>query len=253
VSKTSAQPSVERRISPAGRSLHFFGITNGDVAGRKFQVGGERASAIGFGRLSLLVRYVPQEEWGGELLERRRSDETWFLGQAALHERVLERAMMRGAVIPAEMLTIFPRLDDLEDAARGNYERWRRLLSRLAGKEEWTMHVFHGPHLLKRERVPYMLRTIPATSRPGKLRVPEIDAHVTAHLSQMWKACSGVASAARQIQARGGPKQVFGAAFLIGSARVEAFKETLEQLNGDARRLGLAYYLEGPKPPYTFV
>jgi len=253
VSRSSAQPSVERRIFPAGRSLHFFGIAGGDIAGRKFQVAGERANAIGFGRLSLIVRYVPHEEWSGEVLERRRVDERWFLGQAALHERVLERAMMRGPVAPAEMLTVFPRLDDLEDTARANYDRWRRLLTRLAGKEEWTLQVFHGPHLLKRERIPYMLRTVPATSRPGRVRIPQIDEPIAAHLGGLWKACAGVAAASRQIEARGGPKQVFGAAFLLAASRIEAFKETLEEHNGDARRLGLAYYLEGPRPPYTFT
>ncbi len=253
MSKSSLQPTVERRVFPAGRSLHFFGITTGEIAGRKFQVDGERANAIGFGRLSLIVRYVPHDEWSGEALERRREDERWFLGQAALHERVLERAMMRGPVIPAEMLVIFPRLEDLEDHARANYDRWRRLLSRLAGKEEWTLRVFHGPHLLRAERIPYMLRTIPTTSRTVRLRVPETGEGIGLHLNELWKACSSIAVAARQIEASGGAKQVFGATFLIASNRVDALKETLAFYDGAARQLGLTYYLEGPRPPYSFV
>ncbi len=253
MSKSSAQPSVERRIFPAGRSLHFFGIAGAQIAGRKFQVAGERASAIGFGRLSLIVRYVPHEDWSGEALERRREDAKWFAGQAALHERVLERAMMRGPVVPADVLTIFPRLDDLEDSARANYDRWRRLLARVTGKEEWTLQVYHGPHLLARERAPYTLRTVPMSTRPGKLRIPAIDEPITAHLNALWKACGAATAASRQIEPRGGSKQVFGVAFLVASNRVDAFRETLMQFDGPARNLGLAYYLEGPHPPYTFV
>jgi hypothetical protein len=252
VSRSSTAPSVERRIFPAGRSLHFFGVASGEIAGRKFQVAGERATAIGFGRLSLIVRYVPHEEWSGEVLERLRCDERWLFRQAALHERVIERAMMRGPVAPAEMLTVFSGLDGLEDVARANYDRWRRLLSRLTGKEEWTLHVFHGPHLLRRERAPYMLRTIPSANRPGRVRIARFDEPIVAHLNQVWKACTGVATASRQVEAHGGPKQVFGAAFLLASNRVPFFREALEHYDGDARRLGLTYYLEGPRPAYTF-
>jgi hypothetical protein len=253
VSKSSAVPSVERRIFPAGRALHFFGIAGGDLAGRKFQVARERAVGIGFGRLSLVVRYVPHEEWSGEALERRRSDESWFLAQAALHELVLERAMMRGPIVPVEPLTIFPSLDDLEDVARANYDRWRRLLSRTAGKEEWLLAVYHGPHPVKRERIPYMVRVAPLTSRAGKLRTSGVAEPIAAHLGTLWKACGSVAAASRQVELHGGPHQVFGVSFLVAANRVEAFKETLERLNGPARSLGLAYYLEGPRPPYTFV
>jgi hypothetical protein len=253
VSKSSALPKVERRMFPAGRALHFFGVASGELAGRKFQVAGERALAIGFGRLSLVVRYVPHEQWSGETLERRRSDEKWFLAQAALHELVLERAMMRGPIIPAEMLTIFPHLDELEDVARANYDRWRRLLARVAGKEEWLLAVYHGPHLLKSERVPYMVRVNPLTSRAGKLRIPPIDEPIATHLTALWKACGSVAAASRQVELWGGPHHVFGVSLLIASNRVEAFKSALEGLDGSARGLGLSYYLEGPRPPYTFV
>lgn len=253
MSRTSALPSVERRVFPAGRALHFFGVAGGDLAGRKFQVAGERATAIGFGRLSLIVRYVQQEDWSSQALEQHRADERWFLGQAVLHELVLERAMMRGPVIPAEVLSVYPRLDDLEHVARANYDRWRRLLSRFAGKEEWMLHVYHGPHLLDLRRKPYVLRAVPATTRAGKLRILEVAEPIANHLNALWKACGALATAARQVEPDGGPKHVLGAAFLFPSNRIGAFRAALEAQDGAARQLGLSYYVEGPRPPYTFV
>jgi hypothetical protein len=107
--------------------------------------------------------------------------------------------------------------------------------------------------LIKREQLPYVLRTVAATAKPGKLRIPRIDEPIVKHLSSLWKSCTGVAAASRQIESRGGPKQVFGVAFLLASDRVEAFKEALERHSDEARRLGLAYYLEGPRPAFTFT
>lgn len=252
MSKSSAQLSVERRIYPAGRALYFFGVAGGELAGRRFQVAGERANAIGFGRLSLVVRYVDQSEWLGEAFERHRADEKWLHAQAALHELVLERAMMRGPIVPARVLTVFPRLDDLEDAARASYDRWRRSLARVAGKEEWTLQVYHGPHVLPR-RSPYVLRIAPVRSRAGTLRLPHVGESVAEHLGALWRTCSAVASGARQIELSGDARHLFGGTFLIASNRVDAFKETLEHFSGAARGFGLAYYLEGPRPPYTFA
>lgn len=251
MSKAQAQLSVERRVYPAGRALQFFGVAGGDLAGRRFQVAGERANAIGFGRLSLVVRYVAHGEWSGDELERRRSDERWITAQAVLHELVLERAMMRGPVVPARLLTVFSRLDELEDEARANYDRWRRSLSRIGGKQEWTLQVFHGPHLTPK-RSPYVLRVAPLRARAGAPRLATAGP-IGDHLNRMWTDCAAIVAGSRQIELSGDPHHLFGAAFLLEPGQVAAFQEALEHSYGAGRELGLAYYLEGPRPPYSFV
>ena len=198
------------------------------------------------------MRYVDAAEWAPEELERKRADEPWLRGQAALQEAVLERAMLRGTVIPARLLAVYPHLDRLEDEARASYGRWRRALTRLAGKEEWTLSVFRGPHGVP-DPAPYLLRATRVRARPGALRLPNVDRAVAEQLQAMWQAGLLHATAARQILALPHERNVFRAAFLVPSARLDAFRAAVATCAEAGRALSLSSYVEGPRPPYTFV
>ena len=249
---TKVALSVERPVYPAGRAVHFFGAADESLGGRRFHVGGQRATTLRFGRLVLIVRYVDAAEWAPEEVERRRTDDTWLRAQATLQEAVLERAMLRGTVVPARFLAVFPTLERLEDEARASYGRWRRALTRLAGKEEWTLAVFRGPHIVP-SPLPYLLRATRVRARPGALRLPNVDRQVAAQLQAMWQAGLLYASAARQIESLPHERNVFRAAFLVPSAQLDGFRTALAASSDAGRALSLSSYVEGPRPPYTFV
>ena len=244
--------SAQARLRPS-RPLQFFGVGDAALAGRRFVIDGSRATAVPFQRVALLVRYVGEEAWSIDAIARYRSDPKWLDVQAHVHETVLDRAMARGSVVPAPFLTFFENTAELNERAQQSYDRWRRSLARISGKDEWAIHAYLGPHAVPLPR-PYVLRMTPPRSRATP---PSIAAYATAPaaetLGKMWRACSALASASRPLDPSTAPQHLFSAAFLLQRARVDAFREGLERFTASAQRAGLTVYLEGPRPPYSFV
>lgn len=231
-----------KRARRAERQLavQLFGVVPGELAGRRFIVDGRAAAAVAYGNLALVIRDVDPSEWNPE-------DHNWIAREAAVHQRVLERAMHAGPVVPAGLCTVFRGRDELDALVRNNAERWRKALSRLAGKQEWCLHVYSGPHVAS-HFAPYVMRVAPAAAQESAM-----EGHSAAHLNALWKACGALASASRRIEPLPNPHYLFGATFLMRRARLRDFRATLLRFAGSARELGLTYYLDGPHPPFTFA
>ncbi len=239
-------------VADSGRGFQFFGAADVSLVGKRFHVNGQRATAIGFDRLALLVRTVENAEWRPDIVARKRDDAQWVCEQAALHEAILDRAMSRGSVVPARFLSIFEQYSDLEALVRSNYDRWRRALSRIAGKEEWTLHVFAGPHVAPKHS-PYLLRVKSTRSRTAAKRLAEPGGPVDEAIAKTWRACTAIATASRHLESSADRRAVFGATLLVPATRIDLLKEAIERQALPARTLGLTYYLEGPRPPFNFV
>lgn len=171
-----------------------------------------------------------------------------MLHQATVHQRVLERAMHAGPVVPARLCTVFEDRDDLAAVVANNADRWRKALLRLAGKQEWCLHVYGGPHVASHHE-PYLMRVSATVSQTQ----PALEGSAGEHLSELWKACDALASGTRCIEPLQNPHYVLGATFLLRRSRLRAFRTTLMRFAVAARELGLTYYLDGPHPPFTFV
>ena len=237
-------------LAAVDRVLHLLGVADESLAGRRLRVEGERITITRYEKIALVLRSVDAETWSPQSLELKKNDAEWIEREARLHEAIITRAMIQGAVVPVRPFTLFDGSATLETGARGQYTRWRRSLSRIAGKSEWALHVYRGPHVIPPLR-PYLLRTTLARALedpPRKVPRPLGD-----HVVQVWKGCSALATAARRIDALTDPQQLFCAAFLIPHARNEALRDTLERLHPVAKSLGLTYYLEGPRPAFNFV
>ena len=227
-------------MSAAGRkAVQLFGVVSAELAGRRFIVDGKAAAAVAYGNLALVIRDVDPSEWDPE-------DHNWIARQAAVHQRVLERAMHAGPVVPAGLCTVFRGREELDALVRNNAERWRKALARLAGKQEWCLHVYWGPHVAS-HFAPYVMRVSPAA------RQAHLEGRNAGHVAALWKACAALASASRRIEPLPNPHYLFGATFLMRRARLREFRGALLRFAGTARELGLTYYLDGPHPPFTFA
>lgn len=234
--------------TPATRKpVQLFGVVSADLAGRRFVADGKTAAAVAFGNLALVIRDVDPAEWNPQSLTTNLADRAWMLHQASVHQRVLERAMHAGPVVPARLCTVFEHRDQLQDLVASNAERWRKALLRLAGKQEWCLHVYGGPHVASHHE-PYLLRVAAAASQ-----TPAFEGAEGEHLAALWKACGALASGSRRIEPLANPRYLFGGTFLLRRARLRQFRAALLRFAVAARELGLTYYLDGPHPPFTFV
>ena len=242
--------SITRRVESARKALYVFGIGAPELAGKRWTVERITIIAIPFRKHSLLLRYVDASEWSGPALEAHRRDRTWLCEQARFHERVLSRVMRRGAVVPVRFCTVFDSFAHFEDASAENYQRWRRALLRLSGKFEWRLRVYEGPHAVPAPE-PYPLGNVAGdAARPASLRVTGA---VADHLARLWKSCGALATAARTIEGCGERCRVFEAVFLLPDQGIPKFHEALGRWALSAKPLGLTYYFEGPRPPFTFA
>nr|MDQ6931519.1 GvpL/GvpF family gas vesicle protein [Candidatus Eremiobacteraeota bacterium] len=158
------------------------------------------------------------------------------------------RAMHAGAVVPAQLCTVFEDRDQLDELARSNEQYWRKSLLRLAGKQEWCLHVYGGPHVASHHE-PYLMR-VSASVAQGE---PPVDGPAGEHILSLWKACGALASGTRRIEPLSNPHYIFGGTFLLRRAHLRQFRAALMRYAVGAREFGLTYYLDGPHPPFTFV
>ena len=223
------------------KPVQLFGVVSADLAGRRFFADGKSCSAVAYGNLALVIRDIDPEEWNP-------ADSAWMSHQASVHQRVLERAMHAGTVLPARLCTVFEHRDELEELVRSNAEHWRKALARLAGKQEWCLHVYGGPHIASHHE-PYLMRVAPSATQA----LPSLEGPAAAHLTALWKACGALASGSRRIEPLANARYVFGGTFLLRRAVLRQFRGALMRYAVAARELGLTYYLDGPHPPFTFA
>jgi len=76
--------SAQARLRPS-RPLQFFGVGDAALAGRRFVIDGSRATAVPFQRVALLVRYVDEEAWSTDAIERQRADPHWLAARSFPH------------------------------------------------------------------------------------------------------------------------------------------------------------------------
>ncbi|GAC1507555.1 MAG: hypothetical protein NVS1B14_12410 [Vulcanimicrobiaceae bacterium] len=230
------------------KPVQLFGVASAELAGRRFLAEGKTASAVAYGNLALVIRDVDPAEWNPLSLDTHRADRNWMAHQASVHQRVLERAMHSGTVLPAQLCTVYAGREELDGLVNSNGEHWRKALLRLAGKQEWCLHVYGGPHVASHHE-PYLMRVSPAQTQGD----PQFAGPPADHLASLWKACDAVASATRTIAPLPNPHYIFGGTFLLRRSRIRQFRAALMRHAVAARDLGLTYYLDGPHPPFTFV
>jgi hypothetical protein len=250
VNKTAGASSAAR-VYPAGRAVLLYAFAAPELAGRRFSVEGRRVHAIRYGRLCLLVGFADREAFANEQVERRRGDAGWLRTEARIHERAVERAATHASVVPARLLSVYQSPEALEQAVRAAYVRWSRLLARLAGKREFVLHAFLGPHPAPNLES-YMLRVSARAARSSRVPVPKAAPAVADAVQALWKACAAGASAVRALQRPTGRGALGSVAYLLDDGGEEALRSAVASASPDAAPLGISYYLEGPRLPFTF-
>jgi len=222
-----------------------------------------RALDLGDG-LRLIVGEAPLARYGREPIEHGLRDLGWVSSCAMAHERVVEHFARHGTVIPMKLFTLFAGDERAVDHVRRSLPRVRRVLRRVADREEWGVRLRLDEQRALRRRLATDRRPAKAQGGTafllGKQRARQAvqrvvsDAHDEA--DRLYATLARRADDARRqtpTQAGTGTSVVLDAAFLVPTTRGPVFRAAVKKAAASLKARGLDLQLTGPWPPYNFV
>lgn len=215
-----------------------------------------RVLAVGDG-LWLVAADAPLPQYGAESIQENLQDLDWISGRALAHEEVVEHFGRAGTVVPMKIFTLFSDEARALEHIRSDRDRLNRILSRIAGCQEWGVLVrfdesrakeavadgerpTSGTAFLQRKKLEKdSARTLLARLQPG---MDEVFAELAVH----------AAESRRRAPVSPSPLLLDGA-FLVRTADAADFEQAVgrwaERLAANACELTLT----GPWPPYNFL
>jgi len=221
-----------------------------------------RVVAAGAGRW-LIVADAPRGRYAAGVVNGRLSDLGWVGERAMEHERVVEHFTRHGTVVPMKLFTLFTG----DEKAVADVRRRRglaRLLSSLAGREEWGVRVAVDPGRLRRRIREQAARPTPGLSagtgflvqrqqEQRAVRGSLDDARQRAE--EVFSALAAIAADTRRRDPAGveGASLLLDGAFLVERTRAGEFTDAARALARRHAPEGVSVVLTGPWPPYNFL
>lgn len=219
--------------------------------------------------LTAVYTPVPAAEFSQEVIDNHAADMEWLGAIGWRHQSVVDHIASQSAVVPLRAFTLFQSRASLESFLGERSSSVKELLSRLAGKEEWTVRIDFiaerwSEALVERAEVlrnlgrevavasggkKYLLEKKFADARKDAARdaeqqvVAEIDAALTSGLE--------VPTIVGSRQKQGGSSPQID--LLVPKASEEMLLRLVETLAQKYRPEGISLALSGPWPPYSFA
>jgi hypothetical protein len=221
-----------------------------------------RVVPAGSGRW-LIVADAPLARYAARVVNRQLSDIAWVGERAMEHERVVEHFTRLGTVVPMKLFTLFTGDEKAVADVRGR-RGLARLLSSLAGREEWGVRVAVDPGRLRRRIREQAARPTAGLSAGTGFLVQRQQEQraVRGSLDEARRSADEVFASLAAMAAdtrRRDPSGVEGAtllldgAFLVERARADEFTDAARALARRHGPDGLSVVLNGPWPPYNFL
>jgi hypothetical protein len=247
--------------APAGTAWYVYGIAEVDPALERL----DGVQLVRHGRLAALVREVPLDEFGEDVLPEHLNDRDWLERNALAHEDVLQKAVAVTAVVPLRFGTIYRNADQVERMLGERAAEFATTLGRVRGHVELGVKVWVDAEVLERTLA---ARGEPTTGGAGAAYLQkrqreqelsrELQARLTALAEEAHGRLSAVAAAAvtnrpqpRELTGRS-ERMVLNGAYLV-RAGDERLRSEVERLAAEHAELGLEYELTGPWPPHNFA
>jgi hypothetical protein len=213
--------------------------------------------------LWLVVADAPLSGYGSEPIERGLRDLQWVALRGAAHARVVEHFARRATTLPMKLFTLFSTDERAVAHVRADAARIRRVLARVAGREEWGVRVRLDPALVRqraaRPRPPATGRSAGTKFLLAKKHARDLAREVLregrAAVEDAFEGLATLADATRRRPGRelDGTRLVLDAALLVPSARLVGFKRRARRAATTLAARGYRLSLTGPWPAYNFV
>ncbi|HUF78293.1 MAG TPA: GvpL/GvpF family gas vesicle protein [Thermoanaerobaculia bacterium] len=221
-------------------------------------------------QLWLVAAQVPLPEYGEAEIASRLEDLSWVSERALAHEEMVEhfaRAAPAGApaetghwaLLPMKLFTLFASDERAVQHVAGELPRLRRVLDRVAGREEWGVRVRRSPERAAaaageapagrpasgREFLAQKHRQLEAARRaPAEAR--EVAENAYARLVER-------AAEALRREPEAGTSLVLDAAFLVPRSDRGPFADAVAAVARELAGAACELTLTGPWPPYNFA
>lgn len=250
--------------------LYVYAIARQPAMPRAEGVGGSMAfGTLTVGRLTAVFSEVPREEFDQSAIDRRSGDLEWLGAIGYRHQDVVADLMRQTSIVPLRAFTLFSSGQALESYLKETAATLEKVLSRLDGKQEWTLRVEFDPEkwsqaIGRRAEPMRALESEIAAASAGKAFllkkkleeerkraskgaeqqvVSEIEKRILEKLR-----CEAVAETREQ---RGGAFPQINV--LINRDEEAALTELHRELADHYDRDGVSVAVTGPWPPYTFA
>jgi hypothetical protein len=214
-------------------------------------------------RLWLVAASAPAALYEATTIERGLRDLEWVAARGAAHARVVEHFARRHTTVPMKLFTLFTSEDRAVAHVRGAQARVRRVLERVAGRQEWGVRVRLDPALARRLS---RRRALPAAARRSGTRfllakkeerdvARAVVREGRAAVEEVFGSLAGLADATRRRPPAelDGTRLVLDAALLVPSRRLGRFRTALRRGATGLAARGYRLSLTGPWPAYNFV
>ncbi|GAA1438866.1 GvpL/GvpF family gas vesicle protein [Nocardiopsis tropica] len=230
-------------------------------------VGGHPVHLVAEGDLAAVVSAVPLHEFDESALQANLEDLRWLEAVARAHHGVVDRTARRTVAVPLRLATVYRGDGRVRQVLREEHASFDAVLRRLEGCVELGVKVYAETGARSPGDAPQSEAAPPGES-PGKAylrrrrqqRESRDDAwQRAARLCEEADEALGALSRAREhhrpqdsalSEAPG--ENVMNTAYLVEDARVEAFLDTVRELDSRASA-GTRVEVSGPWAPYSFA
>ncbi|HVT44759.1 MAG TPA: GvpL/GvpF family gas vesicle protein [Thermoanaerobaculia bacterium] len=231
--------------------------------------GGNDLRTVGAGGLTAFCSEVPAAEFSQEALDKTASDIDWLGSVGFRHQEIVSWLAEDRTLIPLRAFTLFHSEDAVAAYLESESERLFAILSRLDGKDEWSVRIELDPPVWERalESRSDALRELAdqaRTSGGGKAyllrkKLDDERARVAQEeeellVQQIDREISGRLQSETMVESRKGRGRPFAQINILMAREKAADLEHLHrELDERYRDEGASLVLTGPWPPYTFV
>ena len=244
-----------------GEEIDPAGLKSEPVDDGAFDV----ATAAG---ISALYSPVDADRFSQEEIDRHAKDLEWLGAIGYRHQAVVSALARKTTIVPLRAFTLFKSKESLEEFLRSDADSLKNAISRLRGKEEWTLRIELEPEAWSNALITRVdsLRAIAeevakAPAGKGYLLQKKLDEEkkkaartaeetVVAEIRDALGALD-VPTVVESRQSRGGSFPQIN--LLVERERSVDLERTRDDLARRYAADGISLVLTGPWPPYTFA
>ncbi len=251
---------------------------DGSASGRKARgiEFGSEARPISFKDIEAVVSEVDLSKFNAKTIkEKLQEDAKWTEKNVKRHHEVIAEANKTSVVIPMKFGMLYKTKKNLETMLAKYYGKFKKLLTRLAGKQEWGVKIYleyeKFLEFFKKENKEVKKMEESKSAMPegaqwyadkkideliAKESEGEIEKRLQRIVERLEDCCEQTALCdLLPKEATAGMKKdnIFNAACLIDSGKLDCFKKMLQEARKECDQIGAALVVTGPWPPYNFV